>query len=61
MDGDTVYAYTGHDISTNAEVDKANYNIPEYLCYSTKDLVNRKYEGVVMNMKDVSWGDAKSA
>ena len=61
VDGDTVYAYTGHDISTNAEVDNAIYNIPEYLCYSTKDLVNWKYEGVVMNMKDVSWGDAKSA
>ena len=61
VDGDTVYAYTGHDISTNAEVEKAVYNIPEYLCYSTKDLVNWNYEGVVMNMKDVSWGDAKSA
>ncbi|MCR4643869.1 MAG: family 43 glycosylhydrolase [Oscillospiraceae bacterium] len=61
VDGDTVYAYTGHDISTNAEVDNAIYNIPEYLCYSTKDLVNWKYEGVVMNMRDVSWGDSKSA
>ncbi len=61
VDGDTVYAYTGHDISTNAEVGNAIYNIPEYLCYSTKDLVNWTYEGVVMNMRDVSWGDAKSA
>ena len=61
VDGDTVYAYTGHDISTNAEVNNAIYNIPEYLCYSTKDLINWKYEGVVMKMSDVSWGDAKSA
>ena len=61
VDCDTVYAYTGHDISTNAEVDQAIYNIPEYLCYSTKDLVHWNYEGVVMNMRDVSWGDAKSA
>ena len=61
VDGDTVYAYTGHDISTNAEVDQAIYNIPEYLCYSTKDLIHWNYEGVVMNMKNVSWGDSKSA
>ncbi len=61
VDGDTVYAYTGHDISTNAEVSQAIYNIPEYLCYSTKDLIHWNYEGVVMNMKNVSWGDAKSA
>lgn len=61
VDGDTVYAYTGHDISTDAEVDRGIYNIPEYLCYSTKDLVNWNYEGVVMKMTDVSWGDAKSA
>ena len=61
VDGDTVYAYTGHDISTNAEVDRAIYNIPEYLCYSTKDLINWNYEGVVMKMSDVSWGDSKSA
>ncbi|WP_303765838.1 family 43 glycosylhydrolase [Ruminococcus flavefaciens] len=61
VDGDTVYAYTGHDVSTNAEVDRAIYNIPEYLCYSTKDLINWNYEGVVMKMSDVSWGDPKSA
>ena len=61
VEGDTVYAYTGHDISTNAEVGNAIYNIPEYLCYSTKDLINWNYEGVVMKMSDVSWGDAKSA
>lgn len=61
VDGDTVYAYTGHDISTNAEVDQAIYNIPEYLCYSTQDLIHWNYEGVVMNIRDVSWGDAKSA
>ncbi|MCR5101784.1 MAG: family 43 glycosylhydrolase, partial [Butyrivibrio sp.] len=61
VDGDTVYLYTGHDASSDAEVNKAIYNIPEYLCYSSKDLITWNYEGSVMNMKDVSWGDKTSA
>ncbi len=55
VDGDTVYLYTGHDASTNKEVAQSIYNIPEYLCYSSTDLVNWKEEGVVMSMEDVSW------
>ena len=54
--GDTLYLYVGHDVSTNND-----YNIPEYLCYSTKDLKSWTYEGVVLNMKDVSWGTADAA
>ena len=37
-DGDTVYLYTGHDLSDDSEVSRAVYNIPEYLCYSTTDM-----------------------
>ncbi len=55
VDGDTVYLYTGHDASTDEEVKKAIYNIPEYLCYSSKDMVNWTAEGVVMSMADVEW------
>lgn len=55
VDGDTVYLYTGHDASTDEEVAKSIYNIPEYLCYSSKDMENWKPEGIVMSMKDVSW------
>lgn len=51
VDGDTVYLYTGHDVAVTE-----SYVIPEYQCYSTKDMVNWTYEGVVMNMKNVSWG-----
>lgn len=40
VDGDTVYLYTGHDVSTDAEVSDSIYNIPEYLCYSSTDLKN---------------------
>lgn len=56
VDGDTVYLYVGHDTAPGD-----TYVIPEYLCYSTQDLVNWTYEGVVLNMKDVSWADNNSA
>ena len=55
VDGDTVYLYTGHDMSSDKQVEEKTYNIPEYFCYSTKDLKTWKQEGVVMNMKDVAW------
>ena len=55
VDGDTVYLYTGHDASSDDEVKKAIYNIPEYLCYSSKDMSEWKYEGVVMTMDTVGW------
>ncbi len=62
VDGDTVYLYTGHDASTDAEVESSIYNIPEYLCYSSTDLVNWTDEGVVMTMDTVEWaGDDTSA
>lgn len=51
VDGDTVYLYVGHDVSKTEA-----YNIPEYCVYSTKDLKDWTYHGVVLNMKDVSWG-----
>lgn len=56
VDGDTVYLYVGHDTSTNA-----TYVIPEYLCYSTKDLKNWTSHGSVLKMTDVSWADNNSA
>ena len=55
VDVETVYLYTGHDASTDDEVSKSIYNIPEYLCYSSTDMVNWTKEGVVMSMSDVSW------
>ena len=53
---DTVYLYTGHDTASGE-----SYVIPEYLCYSTKDMVNWTYEGVVLSMADVDWADRNSA
>lgn len=56
VDGDTLYLYTGHDTAPGEA-----YVIPEYLCYSTKDMVNWTYEGVVLSMKDVTWADNNAA
>lgn len=52
VDGDTVYLYTGHDVATNEA-----YNISEWICYSTKDLVNWNYEGVTMkaDKESITW------
>lgn len=57
VDGDTVYLYTGHDTSSDSEVARAIYRIEEYLCYSTKDMVTWKSEGVVMkaDTSNVTW------
>lgn len=62
VDGDTVYLYSGHDMSTDAQVDKAIYNIPEYLCYSSKDLKTWTVEGPVMNFseQEVKWASDKT-
>ncbi len=57
VDGDTVYLYVGHD----AQAGGGSYNMPDYLCYSTTDLKEWKYEGVTMSMKNVSWSDDSSA
>ncbi len=48
-DGDTVYLYTGHDTATNEA-----YKILEWMCYSTKDLKEWKYEGVTMKADKAS-------
>ena len=56
VSGDTLYLYTGHDIAKGND-----YVIPEYLCYSTRDMEHWQYEGVVMSMSDVTWADRNSA
>ena len=58
VDGDTLYLYVGHD---SAVYPNESYVIPEYLCYSTKDLKEWTYHGVVLSMTDVSWADKNSA
>lgn len=55
VDGDTVYLYTGRDVSTNAQCNSGIYNIPEWICYSTKDLKDWKFEGTILSTKDITW------
>lgn len=52
VDGDTVYCYVGHDVSTGEY-----YNMPDWRCYSSKDMKNWKYEGVtlVANTSNIVW------
>ena len=56
VSGDTLYLYVGHDTAVKDE-----YVIPEYLCYSTKDMKSWSYEGVTLRMSEVSWADRNSA
>ena len=50
VDGDTVYCYVGHDTS-----DAEYYRMPDWRCYSTKDMKEWKYEGEVMSASEISW------
>ncbi len=54
--GDTVYLYSGHDTSSGN-----NYVIPEWQCYSSKDLVNWNFEGVIMKGSQISWASDPNA
>ncbi len=54
--GDKVYLFVGHDTST-----VNYYYMPEWLCYSSEDLINWTYEGVPMKASDFSWGSASDA
>lgn len=62
VDGDTVYLYTGHDLSSDREVKNAIYNIPEYLCYSTKDMKTWTAEGSIFELskQNVKWANDSS-
>ena len=54
VDGDTVYLYTGHDTAKSEA-----YQILEWMCYSTKDLKNWNYEGVIMkaDKQSITWAN----
>jgi hypothetical protein len=56
VEGDTVYLYTGHDTASNE-----SYVIPEWQCYTSKDMINWNYEGVVMKCSDITWASDKNS
>ena len=52
---ETAYLYVGHDVTPG---DTANvYTMPEWLCYSSTDLVNWKAEGVILDIEDVPYAN----
>ena len=53
---DTVYLYVGHDEAK----DKEMFNIKEWLCYSSKDMINWTCHDSIMRATDFEWavGDA---
>ncbi|MCR5691710.1 MAG: family 43 glycosylhydrolase, partial [Eubacterium sp.] len=63
VDGDTVYLYVGHDKSTDQQVGQKIYNMDGWICYSTKDLKDWKYEGYIMkeNKDTISWASSNSS
>lgn len=62
VDGDTVYLYVGRDNSTYDVTDPdTTYVMPGWHCYSSKDMVNWKYEKEVMSCSSVSWASNKQA
>lgn len=50
--GDTLYVYVGHDEAEEGQ----DYNITEWLCYSTKDMQNWTSHGYVLKPTDFKWG-----
>lgn len=62
--GDKLYLYVGHDEFYEGQ-DKASggkeFNITEWLCYSTEDLKTWTDHGAVFSPADYKWGDIKTA
>ncbi len=53
---DKVYLYVGEDTGSGAY-----YSMPNYLCFSSTDMVNWSYEGIPLKAGDFSWGSANDA
>ncbi|WP_442484588.1 family 43 glycosylhydrolase [Aeoliella sp. SH292] len=55
--GDTLYLYVGRDNAGEGEM----FTMPEWLCYSTKDMKQWTSHGAVLKPTDFAWGEANSA
>ena len=49
--GDTLYVYVGHDDAHGDQM----FNMPEWLCYSTKDMKHWTAHGTIMKPTDFKW------
>lgn len=54
--GDTVYIYVGHDTSTGS-----SYVMPDWRCYSSKNMKDWEYEGVIMSAADIPWASGSTS
>lgn len=57
VDGDTIYVYAGHDAAKDGEM----FNMPDWVCYSSKDLKTWKSHGALLKSTDFPCGGEKSA
>ena len=57
VEGDTIYVYTGHDNAQEGEL----FNMPDWVCYSSKDLKTWQSHGVLLSPTDFPFGKEKSA
>ena len=57
VEGDTLYVYAGRDEAAIG----GWYSMNEWVCYSTKDMVDWKYERVVMKVTDFAWAAGGTA
>jgi arabinoxylan arabinofuranohydrolase len=55
--GDEVYLYVGHDNAHGKDL----FRMPEWLCYSTRDMKNWASHGAVLKPTDFTWGLPDSA
>jgi beta-xylosidase len=52
VQGNTVYLYTGHDV---APAPQERYEMHEWLCFSSKDMVNWTEHPVPLKVSDFTW------
>lgn len=57
VDGDTLYVYVGQD---EARIG-GWFNINQWGCFSTQDMLHWTYEGVVLKCSDITWGTPGTA
>lgn len=56
---ETAYLYVGHDI-TETKI-TSTYTMPEWICYSSTDLINWKTESIIMDIEDIPWARGQAA
>ena len=61
VDGNTVYIVCGEDKLPPNAPSNEYYRIPHWVMYSTRDMSNFEYEGILLKSDDFSYGTANSA